>query len=148
MLNAEELLMKENIGHNANGDVYQILATCLYNLGYFQDAKICMKFWKKYSDDEIVLNLEKEIKKCLKLYCRSDKRKRSSLKRDGAYYRPKRTCFNIKCSNLETYPKEFKCCGGCQRAYYCSANCQRQHWTNFHKFHCKKSSSVVFPNSC
>ena len=43
---------------------------------------------------------------------------------------------------------DIKQCGRCEKAFYCSKQCQQEHWHNIHKKHCKYLAKVrVFPKS-
>lgn len=47
----------------------------------------------------------------------------------------KRSCYNcFKSSSTEDYMK----CSGCKITYYCSSECQKEHWEKEHKLQCKK----------
>ena len=44
------------------------------------------------------------------------------------------------CSNCKQRSKEkYSHCAGCHKVYYCSIECQKEHWKKEHKSQCKKS---------
>ena len=50
---------------------------------------------------------------------------------------------NIKCSSCEAYGgKDGKLmkCSGCQKAFYCSTECQKSHWKK-HKLQCRSNNA-------
>eukprot|EP01083_Nonionella_stella_P133405 405584_1 len=49
----------------------------------------------------------------------------------------KRTCWNWRCKSEKT--QKFKHCSRCNEAYYCSSECQKTHWKEFHRRSCVKS---------
>ena len=62
-----------------------------------------------------------------------------------------KSCSNPTCGNTESRPGrivnneigEFKSCSRCKQVYYCSKECQLQHWKNGHKNVCKPAN-VMF----
>ena len=60
-----------------------------------------------------------------------------------------------ECTNCEIFrwkqPSDrstLKRCSGCQLFWYCSKQCQKEHWLNTHKYHCKYLfSEKVLPNA-
>lgn len=47
----------------------------------------------------------------------------------------KHTCYNCFKQSIRDYMR----CSGCKRTYYCSKECQTQHWKKEHKLNCQKS---------
>ena len=48
-----------------------------------------------------------------------------------------RRCSSASCNAPEKHAGQFKTCGRCRSAWYCSAACQRAHWKAAHKRECK-----------
>jgi hypothetical protein len=46
-------------------------------------------------------------------------------------------CSGPNCLNIEKTEKEFKLCGRCRQAKYCSGACQEKDWHAGHKAVCK-----------
>ena len=42
---------------------------------------------------------------------------------------PKRKCESLACTKVEAFFGEWRRCTGCMEAYYCSAQCQKEHWS-------------------
>jgi len=47
-------------------------------------------------------------------------------------------CSNATCNKLEEKRGDFKRCGACKNAFYCSKECQNEDWQN-HKKNCSKN---------
>ncbi|GAQ82972.1 hypothetical protein KFL_001310040 [Klebsormidium nitens] len=58
-------------------------------------------------------------------------------------------CSNKKCERdmVETVRKTFKRCSGCQKAQYCSKDCQLRHWKHGHKADCRKVAQSAAPGN-
>ncbi len=48
------------------------------------------------------------------------------------------------CRRLEPEPKQFKVCGRCKAARYCSLECQRRDWKNTHALWCGRTEREVY----
>eukprot|EP00743_Colponemidia_sp_Colp-15_P000869 GILK01000960.1.p1 GENE.GILK01000960.1~~GILK01000960.1.p1 ORF type:complete len:191 (-),score=41.25 GILK01000960.1:220-792(-) len=51
-----------------------------------------------------------------------------------------RTCSNPSCGKVAERVSEFKVCGRCHSMFYCSRECQKQHWIEGHKNVCIDAS--------
>ncbi|KAJ7870622.1 hypothetical protein B0H14DRAFT_2725651, partial [Mycena olivaceomarginata] len=51
-----------------------------------------------------------------------------------------RLCGGPSCSNTENNGVRLRLCGSCKATYYCSAQCQRNHWSE-HKIFCLEQAS-------
>jgi hypothetical protein len=51
--------------------------------------------------------------------------------------RPKMQCSSYLCENIEPEVGAFKVCAKCKLKYYCSPECQKQHWFDGHKKECR-----------
>ncbi|GAQ78484.1 hypothetical protein KFL_000140030 [Klebsormidium nitens] len=56
---------------------------------------------------------------------------------------PLRRCARKECNRVETSAKEFKVCGQCRFATYCSEECQKHAWKEGHKKECKSASVAL-----
>jgi len=114
---------------------YEVKAICYINLGNKKMARECLKQLKRHhvnmakqGNSEFILMLEKVVK--MMNSCRNF---------TNIPARTVEKCSFYECEKVESYPKEFRFCGNCQLARYCSRECQVKHWQNDHKKMCQFS---------
>merc|ERR1712034_61032 len=62
--------------------------------------------------------------------------------------RTEEKCANFQCEKIESCPREFLVCSGCDVARYCSPNCQKKHWKNGHEHQCLPQKHLKKCSNC
>jgi len=109
-----------------------------------QNKKLALKFLRRYKrywpkpNEKKRLEFQK-FKTLINKIPEAEKKKKKKVLTKTAHQ-----CFDDNCTKIEQSVGEFKYCGKCRIAIYCSRECQVSHWKSFHKFECGKN---LFHNS-